>query len=1207
MKLSPKAIITAICLSVGVSASATTNQNDTTVYLVAEAHLDTQWNWDVQTTIREYVWNTINQNLFLIEHYPDYIFNFEGGVKYSFMKEYYPREYALMKNYIKAGRWHICGASWEASDAIVPSTESFIRNIMQGQQFYRDEFGVESTDIFLPDCFGFGWSLPTIAHHCGLIGFSSQKLGWRDKPMHPGGLKFPFVTGLWRGVDGSQIMMAHAFGYGQRYPNVDLSQNLESLNLRKDKVDIPSRFMRYYGTGDIGGSPTINSVLSVVKGQHGNGPITIKSATSDQMFRDYMPYSAHPELPVYDGELLMDLHGTGCYTSQAAMKLYNRQNEQLGDAAERAAVIADYLGLSPYPARSFTESWRRFLWHQFHDDLTGTSIPRAYEFSWNDELLSLKQFGDLMTTAVGGVASKMDTRTKGTPVVMFNPLGFDNTDAVEVEVPARERPASVKATDQNGKPAKAQVTGFADGKAKVLVEATVPATGFAVYDVAVSGKGSVNSQQSTVNKVENSAYAITFDAAGDITSLYDKAAGKEVVRAGEKIRLALFTHNKSFEWPAWEVERETLEQEPISITGNVKVTLVENGALRKTVLVEKVYKGSVFKQYVHLYEGSLAHRIDFYNEVDWSLTDALLKAEFPLAATNEKATYDLGIGAVERGNNTITANEVYAHYWTDLTDASAGYGATILNDCKYGWDKPNDHTLRLTLIHTPSTNKDFVYQDHQDLGHHTFTYSIIPHSGGLDRAKAVKEGDRLNQHIKAFVAQKHAGTLGKSYSFAHTDADNLVIKAVKGAEKGDEYIVRVYETAGKGVDGAAIVFAGNIAKAVEADGTEKPIGKASFADNKLMVDVQANGIRTYRIRLADKKPVDTPKHETIALDYDKNCFSYNEFRYNGNFEGEYSYPQELIPAVIVVDGIPFKMEKFEPLNGMTCRGGVIKVPAGMNKVYLLAAAATEAGNDVKATIKAGNLATEITVPSYTGFLGQWGHTGHTTGYLKDARVAFTATHRHSRSADEPYEFAHMYLYTISVPKGATEITLPNAQDIVIFAATAVQQTVEPVAAAAPLFRTSISQNEMTVKEEEKPIHNLLKDATIIGSSGFVSKSENPGMLIDGDRETKWCDATVLPNHVDFDLKEVKEVRGWRVTNAGIEGKDYITSACFLLGKEKATDEWKTLDYVTDNTNDTFKQSFSKAANVRYLRLMVTQPVQPGTDGSASRIYELEVY
>ena len=308
--------------------------------MVADAHLDTQWNWDIQTTIKEYVWNTLNQNLFLLNQYPDYIFNFEGGVKYAWMKEYYPREYELMKAFVKAGRWHVSGASWDATDTLVPSIESFIRNIMLGQEFYRKELGVESTDIFLPDCFGFGWTLPTVAAHCGLIGFSSQKLDWRNNPFY-GKSKHPFTVGLWKGVDGASVMLAHGYDYGRRWDNEDLSESKYLMEL--SRCTSLNTVYRYYGTGDVGGSPTIASVASVEKGIKGDGPLKIISATSDQLFKDYQPYDAHSELPVFDGELLMDVHGTGCYTSQAAMKLYNRQNEILGDAAEGASVAAAVL------------------------------------------------------------------------------------------------------------------------------------------------------------------------------------------------------------------------------------------------------------------------------------------------------------------------------------------------------------------------------------------------------------------------------------------------------------------------------------------------------------------------------------------------------------------------------------------------------------------------------------------------------------------------------------------------------------------------------------------------------------------------------------------------------------------------------------------------------------------------------------------------
>ena len=78
-------------------------QEKNKAYIVSNAHFDSQWNWDVQRSIAEYIPKTLNQNLMLLAKYPDYVFNFEGGIKYQWMKEYYPHQYELMKNY-KIGR-----------------------------------------------------------------------------------------------------------------------------------------------------------------------------------------------------------------------------------------------------------------------------------------------------------------------------------------------------------------------------------------------------------------------------------------------------------------------------------------------------------------------------------------------------------------------------------------------------------------------------------------------------------------------------------------------------------------------------------------------------------------------------------------------------------------------------------------------------------------------------------------------------------------------------------------------------------------------------------------------------------------------------------------------------------------------------------------------------------------------------------------------
>ncbi len=1194
--------LAAICMPHGISADDTA-ANRPTAYLVSDAHLDTQWNWDIQTTIKDYVWNTLNLNLELLNKYPDYVFNFEGGVKYAWMKEYFPREYEMMKPYIKNGRWHISGASWDANDAIVPSTESAIRNILLGQEFYRNEFGVESTDIFLPDCFGFGWTLPTIASHCGLIGFSSQKLGWRQKPFH-GDSRYPFSIGLWQGVDGSKIMMAHAYIYTQRWNNEDLTRS--ELLLSRASESPLNIVYHYYGTGDIGGSPTITSVDAVERALSGDGPLKVYSAASDRMYKDFLPYDSHPELPEYNGELLMDVHGTGCYTSQAAMKLYNRQNELLGDAAERASVGAEMLGMLDYPSSSLTEAWRRFILHQFHDDLTGTSIPRAYEFSWNDELLSLKQFANTMTAAVGAVSERLDTRVKGTAVAVYNPLGFAATDIVKISVPASKQASKIEVYDAQGRPVSVQKLPYSDNKVHFLARVTVPANGVEVFDVRISGKGNDVDKAVAADGIENSRYRLKLDANGDIVSLYDKSADKELVKPGKSIRLAMFNENESYPWPAWEIIKKTIDADPVSITGNVSVRLIDDGQLRKTLCVTKTAGDSKFTQYIHLYEGELADRIDFENVVDWRSLNSLLKAEFPLTVSDTEATYDLGIGTIRRGNNTDIAYEVPAQYWADLTDKDSSYGVTIMNDCKYGWDKPDDNTLRLTLLHTPKTDRGYAYQDHQDLGHHVFTYSIVGHSGKLDTADARRHAEVLNQRMKPFVVPKHKGDLGRSFSLASVDNGNILIKALKKAESSDYYVVRVYETGGARQDGN-ITFAADIVEAFEADGTEKTVAPAQFKGKSLAVSVKPNSLKTYKVKLAKDAPVKR-NFMALPLDYDRKCFTWNNFTGDGEFSESYTYAAELVPSTLVSDGVTFELENKALFNGHTCKGDTLKLPEGhkFNKLYILAAAAMEDAA-VSGTVRAGKKATDIVVPSYTGFIGQWGHEGHTEGYLYDADVAWTGTHRHSPNGDHPYEFTYMYRIPVDIPANTTEIILPDNKDLVVFAATAVEEEYAPAVAAAELFRTANVDNKpLNMAGKGSVKENILRPEHVVASSGFTNDREAPALLVDGNVNTKWCDVGNTPSFVEFDLGRPETFTSWKIVNAGNENNSYVTGAWLVQTRNAPGEDWKTVECVTANNLNVLSKKFDDEVTARYVRLYVLQPAQ-STGGEATRIYEFALY
>jgi len=1045
-------VIKAVFLSLALYGLSAFAQKNYKAYVVSNAHFDTQWNWDVQTSINQFVRHTVDRNFLLFEKYPDYVFNFEGGIKYKWIKEYYPDKFQKLKEYVHQGRWHISGSSWDATDANLPSPESFFRNILLGQEFYKKEFGVQSKDIFLPDCFGFGYTIPTIASHAGLIGFSTQKLQWRNKPFY-GNSKVPFNIGLWKGLDGSMIMAAlNAQNYVQTWDDQDISNDNEIRNLAKGSINKTA--YKYYGTGDQGGSPTIQSVMSVEKGIKGSGNIEIISATSDQLFKDYLPFKNHPELPVFDGELLMDVHGTGCYTSQAAMKRFNRRNEQLAVSSEKAAAVANCLVGSSYPSDEIDESWKRFIWHQFHDDLTGTSIPKAYTFSWNDELISQSCFADVITSSVGRVVKEMNTNTAGIPIVLYNSLSITHRGLVKAEISISQVNQNVRVFDPKGKEVNAQLIKKGNGKAEVVFCAEVAPIGYAVYDVRTSKSEKVSQLKVSANTLENRIYKIVLDNHGDIASLMDKRNNKELVKNGQVFRLALFTKNESFDWPAWEISKKTIDATPISITDSVSISIAEKGPACASLCVKRSYGKSKFTQYICLTDGAVDDRIDIVNEIDWQTTNALLKAEFPMSVSNSKATYDLGLGYIKRGNNTDTSYETYAQQWADITN-DEGYGISIMNDCKYGWDKPTDNTLRLTLLHTPKTNGNYSYQDRQDFGHHTFTYSIVGHENQPQLASISSKSDELNNPLMAFEAPRHKGALGREYSFIKLSTSQITLKTLKKAQDGDKYILRFYETQGKDAKDVTVEFPTEIVSAAETNGVEEEIGKANFEGNKLTFSTTAFSPKTFAVQLKGNIIKSQPIHNTpVELAYTDNAFTYDAFNETGQFDKDgCSYAAELIDRGLVSQGIPFKIAAPEVKNVLKCKNNIVELPKDRKytKVYLLAASTD---GDVKADFKMGNKVFTCDVPYYSGFYGQWGQTDFTKSFIKNVPLAYVGSHRHSqRFGNEAYTFTYMYRICLDIPEGATQLQLPDDKRVAVFAITFSDNYADDVKAVSPLVST----------------------------------------------------------------------------------------------------------------------------------------------------------
>lgn len=1010
--------------------------SDKILYIVATAHLDDQWNWTIQDTINSYIPNTLHQNFayFTNANYTNYTFSFEEAWRYQLIDEYYPSDFATLTNYIAQGRWRVAGSAMVAGDVNTPAPESLIRQTLYANNYWKQQFNKTSLDIFLPDCFGFGYALPSVAAHCGLKGFSSQKLSWGSA------VPIPFQNlGRWIGPDGSSIVAALQPGAYTATIGVNLANDSGELTRLTNNFAQTGLYLdyRYFGTGDRGGSPGASSVSNVcLSAQTTNGSVHVLNTGSDQIFRD-LTADQVAMLPSYQGELLLKTHGTGTYTAHAETKKYHRQCEQAAAEGECAAVIADWLqGGGTYPQERFNKVWARFLWHEFHDDLTGTSIPAAYTFSWNDYLLSLNELTAETTCRVGFLAKALDTTVTGVPLVVFNPLSLAREDVVEATVTfTNGAPAALRVFDSSGNEVPSQMGTPTGSTVPVTFLADVPAMGAAVYDVRPSSTPcSLSTGLSVSNtQLENARYRVQLNANGDVTSILDKANNQELL--GGPIRWD-FLYDLSTTYPAWEVQYNNVAAAPASyLSGPATFQVLENGPARVSLAVVRNNAGSTFTERIRLASGDAGDRVEWDVSANWATRQTLLKLEFPLAVANSNATFDLGLGTVQRPKATSSLYEVPAQQWADLTSSNGTYGVTIMNDCKYGWDKPADNTLRLTVFHTPAVGSSYVYQATNSFGTHRLLLAVMGHTNDWRSGGSPWVAARLNQPLQAFQTLPHSGTLGKSFSFLSCNNANVMVKALKKAENSTEVVVRLQELAGQ-AQTAQLSFATAILTARQVTGAEEPV--ASLYPTGGVLTVSLGPYQPLTLALTLEPPgsfMVRPGSAVVALPFNLDGISRDGDRTDGNFDSGYTYPAELMPTNLVRDGVTFQLGPTNDgsFNALSCRGQTVSLAAGYDHLYFLAAAAS---NDVTGTFAINGQATNLTVRYFSGFIGQW-----KPPWLKSDEVGWICTHRHtSGGTNQAYAFCYLFKYRLDLPPGASTLTLPNAPNLRLFAMTLTTNT-----------------------------------------------------------------------------------------------------------------------------------------------------------------------
>lgn len=777
-------------------------EGDPVVNLIGHTHIDVAWLWTYAQT-KEKTQRSFATVLKLMEEYPEYLFMSSQPQLYKYLKQEAPEVYERVKQRVAEGRWEVDGAMWLEADCNLISGESFVRQILHGKRFMKQEFGVDSRTLWLPDVFGYSAALPQILRKSGVDNFVTSKISWNESNC------LPYDTFWWEGIDGTEVFTS--FLTAQNLPadgkpttgttyvaNTEPEMIMGTWN-RYQQKEFNNETISTFGFGDGGGGPTRHMLEVQRRLAYGlpGVPRTQMSFSSGWLERSLENFKANSarlnRTCRWVGELYLEYH-RGTYTSQARNKKANRKNEYALQRAEGLSAANMLLNGAAYPQNVINDSWETVLLNQFHDVIPGSSIHEVYEDSTAMYAQVAAAAAAAQQTAVEAIAARIHAPEGG--VLVFNPTGTAHGGPV---------------TLPDGTTAEVE---------------TIPAWGWKVV-TPTEGKDSVTVTGSTV---ENKFYRLTLDEAGRIDELWDKRAQRSVFKPGEKGNALEIYEDYPRAYDAWEIS-DYHEQKVWALDDPAELTSITDGS-RAGIRIRRKYLNSSIVQTVWLYED--CERIDIDTELDWHDEHQLLKAAFPLDVHTSRATYEIQFGHVERPTHRNTSwdaakFEVCAHKWADLSED--GYGVSLLNDCKYGHSAKGS-TLRLTL------QKCATYPDPEaDKGKHSFTYSLLPHAGGWREAGVAQQALALNQPLIAAPLSAQTGDLPAAWSLVQCDAPNVLVDTVKKAEDSADIVVRAYEAFDRRTAAATLSFGFDVKRAVLCDLMENEIAELTVTENAVTLPV----------------------------------------------------------------------------------------------------------------------------------------------------------------------------------------------------------------------------------------------------------------------------------------------------------------------------------------------------------------------------------
>jgi alpha-mannosidase len=788
------------------------SQKNLSLLMIGNAHIDPVWLWRWQEGFHE-VLSTFRSALDRMVEYDDFSFVSSSAAFFEWVERVDPAMFAEIQQRVAEGRWQLVGGWWIEPDCNLPGGESFVRQGLYGQRYFKEKFGRTARVGYNPDSFGHSAMLPQILKKSGLDYYVFMRPMPHEKGL-PGRLFW------WEADDGSRVL-----AYRLPYEYCTWGKGLET-HVQRVAAELKAPIQTslcFYGVGNHGGGPTQENLESIRRMNADPAFPSLAHGPVDRWF-DHAGGNGF-SLPVVHDDL--QHHASGAYAAHSGIKRWNRKAENLLATAEKFSALASWTTGQPYPAADLALAWKNVLFNQFHDILAGTSLESAYEDARDlyGEASSLA--GRALNNALQSLAwqVRIEPSPGMTPIVVFNPHAWESRQVVELEY--GEWPSGAYLVDEANNPVPVQLVrseATARGRNRLCFVARLPALGFRTYRVLPGGEADWSSAlerplaplKAGADFMENSRFRLELDpASGTIRRLADRQTGGEVFAGPAALPVVLEDPSDAWGHNVFSFNRSAGQM------AGARVSLVECGNVRAILRAEYQYGASTLTQDFVMYRD--LEPIEVRVRVDWREAGRVLKLRFPINISHMRLTSEIPYGHIERFAN---GEEEPGQSWVDFSgisrDSGQPYGFSLLNDGKYSFDG-NIRDLGLTVLRSPiyahhmpvepDPNESYSYID-QGVQH--FKYSLYPHTGSWERAATVQRAAELNQPPLPLIATYHPqGSLPQSATFLSVDHPNVVASVLKQAEDGRGLVLRCVETSKEAV--RAVVCLPAWKRVIEAD------------------------------------------------------------------------------------------------------------------------------------------------------------------------------------------------------------------------------------------------------------------------------------------------------------------------------------------------------------------------------------------------------